>query len=362
MSKAIVPRSPGDLTPEWLTDALASRHPGTRVVDVELREVREVTNTHAYLSLTYDGPTTAPVRMFAKLPPLDPQRRAVIARSQMGPREIRFYRHLRPLVSQLRVPEVHAAELDDADGSFVLLLDDLEDQGCLVPDGTWGISADAAAVALAELAELHVRFEDPRRRTELASWVPIGRDASAPGLGLLRYGIDHHADKLSERFVASTEVYLEHHAELIARWADGPGPATVVHGDPHLGNLFVDAGRVGFLDWGVINVTTPLRDAGYFITMALQPAERRTHERDLLRHYLDARVTSGGDPIGFDEAWTAHRFHALYCVPAACQIVTFPPDATPRRQVFAAAFLARVEAALDDLDPLGALAELRRAD
>ena len=46
-----------------------------------------------------------------------------------------------------------------------------------------------------------------------------------------------------------------------------------------------DHGRVGFLDWGVINVTTPIRDAGYFINMAMQVEERRAHEEELLRHY-----------------------------------------------------------------------------
>jgi hypothetical protein len=154
------------------------------------------------------------------------------------------------------------------------------------------------------------------------------------------------------------EIYVEHHAELIALWSGGPGPATVVHGDPHTGNLFDDGGRTGFLDWGVINVTTPLRDAGYFLTMGMQIEDRRAHQVELLRHYLDVRRAMGGAPIAWDDAWRAHRLHALYCVPAACQIVTFPPDAPPRRKVFAAGFLARVEAALEDLDALGALGEV----
>ena len=40
---------------------------------------------------------------------------------------------------------------------------------------------------------------------------------------------------------------------------------------------------------------------------------------------------------------------------AACSIVKFPADAPPARQVFANAFLARVEAAISDLDSLTAL-------
>lgn len=362
MVTAPLPHGPEDIDPAWLTGALALRHPGARVAAVRVRETRQVTNTHAFLHIDYDGPTTAPQEMFCKMLPLDPARRDLLARSEMGPREVQFYEHLRPLLPHLRVPEVHVAMFDPRDQAFVLLMEDLEHGGCEVPDGTWGIGADAAALALEDLAALHVRFEDPAVRAATAPWVPLARHGRAAGLVPLRFGIDNHREKLTECFVRCTETYLERHAELIVRWADGPGPATVVHGDPHLGNLFVDRGRVGFLDWGVINVTTPIRDAGYFITMAMQVEDRRRHERELLQHYLDARLALGGAPIAFADAWLAHRLHALYCVPAACQIVTFPENATPRRRVFAAAFLARVEGALADLDPLGALAELERRD
>ena len=49
----------------------------------------------------------------------------------------------------------------------------------------------------------------------------------------------------------------------------------------------------------------PEEDAGYFITMAMQPDERGRHERELLRHYLDVshrlkkqlKTTGRNDPI-----------------------------------------------------------------
>ena len=183
----------------------------------------------------------------------------------------------------------------------------------------------------------------------------------APGRSLLRYGLDNHRDRLSDAFAETAEIYIEHSGELVSLWANGPGPATVVHGDPHIGNLFDDRGRTGFLDWGVINVTTPMRDASYFINMAMQIDDRRAHERDLLRHYLEAREALGGEPIVWDEAWQAHRLHALYCVVAACSISTFPADAPEPRRIFANAFLARVEAAIDDLESLDALQRARDA-
>jgi hypothetical protein len=358
MSDVLVPAGPYDITPSWLERALSPRYPGVRVGAVDVVEVRQVTNTHAFLHVAYAEAHGAPERMFCKMLPLDPDRRTVLAASQMGPKEVLFYNRLAPLLT-LRVPDVYVARHDPRDESFVLLMEDLSMSRCRVSDGTWGITADSAATALADLAALHVRFENPTRRLAEVPWAPLAKDVPPYGMASLRYGLDHHRDRLSDEFAGVAEIYIAHPAELVHLWANGPGPATVVHGDTHIGNLFDDEGRTGFLDWGVINVTTPLRDASYFITMAMQVEDRRAHERDLMRHYLESREALGGEPIGWDEAWQAHRLHALYCVVAACSIVKFPSDAPPARQVFANAFLARVEAAISDLDSIDAFGAAR---
>jgi hypothetical protein len=93
-----------------------------------------------------------------------------------------------------------------------------------------------------------------------------------------------------------------------------------------------------------------MRDVSYFLNMGMSIEDRQSNDRDLLRLYLDRRAAAGGTAISFDEAWHAHRIHAAYTVPASCQVVMFPDNATPRRRVFANAFLARAEAALADLE------------
>ena len=346
---------PDDIDVAWLNDALAERHPGVRVADVEIVRVDELTNTHVRLRVAYDEPASAPERMFAKLPPLDPARRESLAASNMGPRESRFYTELAPVVT-MRVPAMHAARYDDGDRSFVQLLEDLDATGCTVPDGRHGVTPDAAAGALEDLADLHLQFEDPARRTELAGWVPETTPKSAYGATLLQYGLDHHRDRLSDDFAAIADLYINHEDVLQALWRDGP--ATVVHGDPHLGNLFDDHGRTGFLDWGLIKVSTPMRDVSYFLTLALDVDDRRAHERDLLRHYLEVRDAGGGSAITFDEAWRAHRILAAYLVPACCQVVTFPTNMSEQRRVFSEAFFGRSEAALADLESRAAIREV----
>jgi hypothetical protein len=358
MDGPLIPADPRDIGPGWMEEALSPRFPGVTVRSVAVVELRQVTNTHALLEIGYGGPTAAPARLFCKMLPLDPARRPLLAASRMGTKEVRFYDQVAPRLP-MRVPDVVVARHDPADESFVLLMEDLATSGCRVSDGTWGIDPEAAAVALGDLAALHVRYEDAGRRKAEVPWAPLATEVPPYGMVPLRFGLEHHRDRLSPTFARVAELYVDRPGELVSRWAAGPGPATLVHGDPHIGNLFDDHGRTGFLDWGVLNVTTPLRDASYFINLAMQVDDRRAHQEDLLRHYLDRRLAAGGAAIGWDEAWQAHRLHALYCVVAACSIATFPEGVSEERRTFADAFLARVEAAIDDLGSLDALGAAR---
>jgi hypothetical protein len=354
-SRASIPPTAAEIEPRWLEEALADRHPGVSVESVEAVHRSEVTNAHARLEVRYRNPAGAPENLFAKLLPSESHHRRAILQTNMGLREALFYENLAPK-ADLRVPEIHVVRHDPMDGEFILLMEDLDATGCTVSDGTQGVSSDAAARALEDLAGLHVRFEDPARRRAEAAWVPEPDKPSDYGVVRLREGLEHHRDRLSAAFAEMAELYIEAQATLHALWHQGShGPKTVIHGDAHIGNLFDDDGRTGFLDWGLVVVTTPLRDLSYFLGMALSIEDRREHERDLIRHYLDVRCALGGEPIGFDEAWKTHRLQTAYLAPACCQIVTFPKDVSPRRERFANAFLARAEAAIEDLETRAAL-------
>ena len=207
------PTTADDITPEWLTAALSARPPGVDVDTVEVVERHEVTNAHARLRVTYRDAADAPEAMFCKLPPTDERREQIIA-SGMGQREARFYADLAPSVA-MRLPRAHVALTDD-DGMFAILLEDLDTTGCEVSDGTWGIPVDAAAGAIEDLAALHIRFDDPARRAAEAPWVRVSRPSVGYAGPMLRYGIDHHRDRLTDAFVAIAELYITHHDELQA--------------------------------------------------------------------------------------------------------------------------------------------------
>jgi aminoglycoside phosphotransferase (APT) family kinase protein len=291
-----LPLLPGELAPSALTELMLARAPGTSVRAVEIIEVHEVTNTHVRIRIECEPAHALPEHLFVKMVPRTPERRAQIARTDMGRREVRFYDDLAPHLA-LRVPRVYATAYDESDGSFLIVMEHLVASGCTISDGTVGVSCDAAARALEELADLHVRYEDPGRRAREASWVPRAVHGSPYGVNLLREGLANHRERMSDDFAEIARLYVDRCHELQALWREGP--VTVVHGDPHIGNLFDDHGRVGFLDWGTVNLSTPMRDVSYFLTMAMDVDDRRAHERTLLAHYLDARVALGGASFRF---------------------------------------------------------------
>jgi hypothetical protein len=273
----------------------------------------------------------------------------------MGRREALFYATLAEQVP-MRVPRPYVARFDESSGSFVVLIEDLESSGCTFPDVVEGLSLEQASLAMRDYAVLHVRYADKARRERDAGWVERMPGGSDFGTTMLQYGLDHHRDRMRDGFAELAELYIDRQSALEEVW--DRGSVTVLQGDSHIGNLFEDAGRPGFLDWGLIQLGTPLRDVGYFLIMALSPENRRKYERQLIASYLEANREAGGEPIAFDDAWLLHRVHASYAVPAACPCVLFPDDQPPRNTRLEAAFLERAQSAVEDLDARGALRDV----
>ena len=346
-----IPQTTQAIDAKWLTDALSERFPGVAVRDVEVTSPVEQTNHHSTLRVVYDEAAGAPAVMFCKSLPSHEPHRSLVAATGMGPREARFYGELADAL-EMRTPRCFVAR-QSQDGDFVLMLEDLIEGGCSVSDGVECVAPDAAAVALDDLAALHLYFADDARRKKEAGWLGPPMHQPSYANAMFEVALSRHRDRLSDDFAEIAGIYMRSSDALYALWQEGP--TTVIHGDPHIGNLFDDRGRVGFLDWGIISTGTPLRDVSYFLALSLTPDDRRRHERALLRHYLDRWNAGASHAIDFDEGWRAHRLHAAYAVVACCQIVTFPEYADPARRVFMEAFLGRAEAAIADLDSLSLL-------
>ena len=340
-----VPTTAAELSAPWLSDVL-----GEDVAGVEILDHAFATNQRVRIALTYAS-GAGPASLFVKLAPLDPAHRAMIGASGMGVREAEFYNDVAPSLN-LRVPRSYFAASDD-DGNFVILLEDLAAAGCAFSDGAWGVSADAAARALEELAVFHARFSDADARKAVAPWLaasPVQHSAFAAQL--MRRVLDEHHDELTPAYVTAGSLYASHYDRLDELWHGGP--PTYVHGDTHIGNVFLDGQRVGFHDWGLSRVSTPMRDVSYFLTMSVDPDERRKSERSLVRLYLDALRSAGGPSIAFDDAWLAHRIQAGYTV-VATFLAFMPSYAGSDGRGLGLALRRRSEQALEDLEVVDAM-------
>ena len=80
-------------------------------------------------------------------------------------------------------------------------------------------------------------------------------------------------------------------------------PQCLLHGDAHVGNLYLDAaGRPCLVDWQLVQRGPWCLDVGYHLGCTLGTEERRRSESDLLAHYLDRLHAEGGDAPSCDEA------------------------------------------------------------
>jgi len=340
---AAIPQTPLDIGPRWLEKILAASFPGTEVESVQVDASSEGTNANALLKVTYTHASKAPQSIFAKLPPTEAHQRALVLGSGMGQREVLFYRHLADR-TPLRTPQVWGTALEESDGSFAILIEDLCTSGYSFPDGAAGVGLSLAERAMEDLAAFHcTNYENDA----LAFVLPPLRDPAYAGR-MLKHALATKPHQLESAFASVARIYIGNGEAVHDLWE--AGDTVVTHGDGHLGNLYVEGDRLGFFDWGCFARAPAMRDIGYFLCMALSIDDRRRHERELIRRYLEQCRRLGSPALSFDAAFEAHRLQASYCVVAAAPAVLNPRAPGDPNGVYAGHFVARASAAVKDLE------------
>ncbi len=162
--------------------------------------------------------------------------------------------------------------------------------------------------------------------------------------------VDGYTDRLPDGFLPLAELYIERSRDVMQLYRDGP--RTLVHGDPHFGNLFVDGERTGFLDWAVIARAPGLRDVAYVLCNSVPIDIRRAQEQDLVARYCE-RLGEHGIDLDFDTAWELYRVFAVYSWVSATCTLGMGSKWQPERIGLAGTTRATVAAV--DLDVLGLL-------
>jgi hypothetical protein len=312
MSDVTAPLEVDELTAEWFSAAL-----GADVQRVDVLDRHSGTTGRARIALS--GAPSLPATVFVKLPPFDAAQRVFVNEVGMGVTEARFFCDLADEVG-VRVPKTLFATYS-GDDRYIMVFEDLEAVGCRFPSQHDADIEFRARDIVEQLAVLHARFwESPRFEEggDLAWIAPKGTGRGDGGAQFVRMAIDAYTDRLPAGFLPLAEFYVERSRDVMGLYAEGP--RTLVHGDPHLGNLFVDGDRTGFLDWAVITRAPGLRDVAYVLCNSIPTDVRRANERDLVAHYCEL-LGADGIELDFDTAWEQYRRFAVYSwVSATCTL------------------------------------------
>ncbi|MGK2870335.1 MAG: aminoglycoside phosphotransferase, partial [Mycobacterium sp.] len=124
-----VPASWEDITPGWLTDALARDFPGAVVADVTVQMRDDGTNRRARLAVGYEPGPAGPATVFVKA--VDPDHKEMIKYTSGLLHEPRLFAAVKESGVRLPLehPAVHAAPIDENAEEFMLVMEDLTARG-----------------------------------------------------------------------------------------------------------------------------------------------------------------------------------------------------------------------------------------
>jgi hypothetical protein len=343
-----IPSYTDELTPAWFGEVLE-----TDVRSVELVDAHSGTTGRALVRIDGDG---LPDTLFVKLQPFPEEQRSFLRMTGLGVAEARFYAGAGTL--PVRAPRPWYAAHEDETGSFIMILEDLVASGCrfATPEDD-----DVLAVAeslMDELAVLHATYWEqdlPWLGSHTLSSGGGGgqqRQRAAGGATLVQSALDQFAAEMPPAFGELASLCVERFLDIGRLFTQGE--KTLVHGDDHIGNLFVDGGRTGFYDWAVASRYAGMRDVAYFLCNSLPTALRRDEEVSLISRYRQGLADRG---ITLDErtAWDQYRLFATYSWISASTTLAMGSRLQPYEVGHRGTVLTTE--AISDLDTIGLLRE-----
>jgi hypothetical protein len=305
------------LSPAWLSLALGREFPGITVTGVARGPLVSRVSMNLRFRIECEGgiPDGLSPDLCAKCYFNDngwPGRRTGII-------EASFYRDLAPRTG-VRTLRSRYADVHPDTGHGIIITEDVIAQGGTFLDGRSPYTPDQAADGLRQLALLHAAtWGDPMAQD--APWLAPRAQARTAHRGIAQIRANFESADLGPGVPAEVRDAERLHAAFcdLAALTSDTSPWTVLHGDAHIGNFFLDgAGRPSLLDWQLVQRGPWYLDVGYHLASALSVEDRRAHEDELIGHYLrelqaasEARGTTITVPTA-DEARLGYRLGILY--------------------------------------------------
>jgi hypothetical protein len=237
------------------------------------------------------------------------------ASMQAGVPEAMFYRELATSTGMRTLRAVHAAA-DPETNANVVITEDVVGQGATFLDSLSPYTPDQTAQSLEQLASLHASTWMRPEYADAAWLAPrFSTYTVVRGVKDILVNFDGPIGARVPVEVRDAQRLYDAYKVVAAQTATAT-PWCVIHGDPHVGNVYLDGeGRPCFLDWQLVQRGPWYVDVGYHLVSTLTVEDRRRHERDLVAHYLDCLAAKGVDVPAGDEVWRGLRrgfLHGFY--------------------------------------------------
>ncbi|MCP4390894.1 MAG: DUF1679 domain-containing protein, partial [Gammaproteobacteria bacterium] len=296
---ATFPASIDALTSEWLTSTMrtAGILPDGVVTSFAASPIEDGYTASVFrLELEYDATRgDAPAALVVKFHSSSSATRRLFENLGIYEKEVRFYQtHARE--HALPVPNCYGAEFNQANGDFVILLEDLS----AARQGNWEQDpVGDIRTALTHLAQIHASFwGDPQLQRH--NWITQVTDLDDPPsyLPLWEENLAEvkrlYRDQLAPVAWSICDKWLRHWDQVMS--CLGQDTHTLVHTDAHLGQMFfptAELPRFVLFDWQNPSKSWGAEDVIHAIVTDLDIEERRQHETMLINHYYDCLCRQG---------------------------------------------------------------------
>jgi aminoglycoside/choline kinase family phosphotransferase len=352
-----LPITVDEVTPRWLTAALRTRAPGVTVRGCEVLEVIHSTTTKIRMRLDRD-----PAAKQAGIPERIIVKGGFQAHGRelanMHLREVRGYRDVFPEIP-LPVPACFFADFDPVRRQGIVILEDLAVRGVEFCHATRPQTQDQVARRLSVLAAFHARTWGSPELERGGRWGEL-----VDFFDVMRPFFDKYTSAENwQRLVSlprgvATSVRFHDRQWMIDAWDRVTRfgqqlPYCVLHGDVHLGNLYIDTdGTPGFLDT-LASRGPGMLEVSYHVSASVDVADRPRWESALVRHYLDELGRNGVRPPDFAAAMRQYGLFLIYG-----HFIWVTTESHFQTEAVNTANAMRVSSAMIDHDIMGLLASL----
>ncbi|MFT7654305.1 MAG: hypothetical protein ACI9UU_003424 [Candidatus Azotimanducaceae bacterium] len=337
------PTQPEALSAAWLTEAL-----GFNVANFRVELFGEGAGIIGQVTRVHLEGERGNTTIIAKFASPSPDNRAVAATYGMYEREVAFYQNIASDID-IRVPECYFSEMDVANQTFIILMEDIQDMQ--IGDQVKGCSQTEAEVVVKSLARFHastwnsdldlISHNNPAQRAGMMAGFGVGWPVVNEQFAEF---IPENGDQLGQTIPAAVPSLLEEMCQA---------PICISHADVRLDNIFFSDGEIVLVDWQSVCTSAPEQDLAYFVTQSM-PADIRRNT-DWVKLYHQELVAQGIEDYSLAQCQRRFKVSALYLACYATIISGTLDLANERGQQLGRTLFGNAMTALTDLDAFSLL-------